>query len=118
MLTCSCFCDDAGFAHFFCEHNLPENVINFVASCMVEFFTLEVDACFSAVFGESRSEVERRGSSDVALTVGIHFSDEVGIIFEFEVSIFDLEDEGHEGFGDVSSSEVAESSIFIGERVV
>ena len=35
MLTCACFCNDTGLAHFFCKKYLTKYIVDFVSTCMV-----------------------------------------------------------------------------------
>ena len=43
MLAGSRFRDDARLAHFSCQQDLPNGVVDFMGTCVAEVFTLEVN---------------------------------------------------------------------------
>ena len=64
--------NDARLAHLACQEDLPDGVVDFVRSGVVEVFALEVEATAVAL-AQTSGEVEGRGSSGVVAEQGAEF---------------------------------------------
>ena len=60
VLSRAGFGDDAPLAHSHGQQSLPEAVVDFVRAGMQQVFALNVDARPAQVFGQPRSELQRR----------------------------------------------------------
>ena len=43
MLTGTCLGNDTGLAHLLCHQNLTDGIIDFMSTCMVQVFTLQIE---------------------------------------------------------------------------
>src|ERR1700752_3911944 len=62
MLAGSCFGDDSFFAHFACEQDLADGVIDLVGAGVAEILALEINFRPAELLCESLGEIERRFS--------------------------------------------------------
>ncbi len=73
MLSGTGFGNDAPLSHAAGQQRLTESVIDLVRAGVVEVFTLQENACATQMFAEAAGKVERRGSADVRLQIGLQF---------------------------------------------
>ena len=87
MLSGSGFCYDTGFSEIFCKKYLSDTMIDFVSSCMIESFILEVELRSSILLCYIRTIHERGWSSHVVCIQSMEIFEEFRIIFHRKKSI-------------------------------
>ncbi|MCY1389713.1 hypothetical protein D9M71_45150 [compost metagenome] len=105
--------DDALLAHALGQEDLADAVVDLVRAGVVQLFTLEVDLRAAAELGQTLGEVQRAWTSDVvALEVGQFFL-ECRIFLGQFIFTGQVEDQRHQGFGNVAATERAKQAVGI-----
>lgn len=106
--------DDAFLAHAPGQEDLADAVVDLVRAGMVQLLALEVDLRPAAVLGQALGEVQRARPADVvALEVG-QFLLERRVVLGLLVLAGEVEDQRHQGLGDVLAAEAAEQALGVG----
>ena len=64
MLAGTCFSNDAGFTHATRQHGLPDSVVDFVSTRVVEVFALEENLRSTLFLAHTRGVIDGRGAAD------------------------------------------------------
>ena len=105
--------DDAGLAHAPCEQDLAQRVVDLMRAGVIELVALEVDLRAAEPPGQSLREIERAWPADVMLEVEGELFGESGIIPRLAVCSLHLQDQRHQGLGDISAAIDAEVTAFV-----
>lgn len=108
------FSDDAGFSHSPGEENLAHGIVDFMSARMEEIFALEVNARAIEFAGETFGEVKRGGASAKFAEVIVELLLKFGIVLGAEIFLFQLLEGMHQRFGNITSTESAETAMSIG----
>ena len=105
--------DDALLAHAPRHHDLAEHIVDLVRAGVVQLLALEIDFCAAEMFGQALGEIERRRPADIIPEIAVHFGLECRIGFGLRVSLLQIEDQRHQGFGDKTAPENAEMPALV-----
>ncbi len=114
MLACAGLRDDAGLAHLPGQQGLTEHIVDLVRPGVVQVFSLQEDACAARMLAEPRGFVQRRRATGVVALQPIQFVEELLVTARLLVGGRDFLDDGHQRFGDESSSVDTEMALGVG----
>ena len=106
--------DDAGLAHAQGEQDLAEAVIDLVAAGMIELVALEPDLGAAEFLGQALGKIHRARLADIIAQEFIHLVGEGRIDLGRLIGGFQLKDERHQGFRDISAAEIAKTAGLVG----
>ena len=112
MLPGSGFGDDAALAHAACQQYLPDAVVDFVGTGVVQVFTLEVNPA-TVLLGQAVCQVEWGRASHVVAQQLVVFTLEVLTLQHFEVGVLQLFYTFVEDFGNVCPAELSVITFFV-----
>ena len=87
--------NDVLLAHALSKQNLPQDVINLVATGVIQILALEPDVS-ADISGELLRVVQRRGTSDISTLKPVELIEKILINAGLRVAIGDLTDNGHQ----------------------
>ena len=114
VLTGAGLRDDARLAHLTGQQGLTQHVVDLVRSSVVQVFSLEEDPRTTRVLAEPGGFVERRRPTAVVPLQAIQLIEEFLVTARLFVRGGDLLDDGHQRFGDESSSVDTEMALGVG----
>src|SRR5258706_1899759 len=114
MLTGAGFGDDARLAHALCEKDLADAIVDLVCAGVVELLALEIDFRAAEMARQPFREIERAGPADIMFEKAIKLGGKFGVVLGRFIGFFELQQQRHQGFGNITSAEGAEMSARIG----
>ena len=112
VLSGSGFGDDAALAHAACQQHLPDAVVDFVGTGVVQVFTLEVNPA-TVLLGQAVCQVEWGRASHVVAQQLVVFTLEVLTLQHLEVGVLQLFYTFVEDFGNVCPAELSVITFFV-----
>ena len=106
--------DDPGLAHAHGQEDLAHAVVDLVRARVVELLALEVDLRAPEFLGQALGEVHGARPADIVLEIAIQLGVEGRIGHGKPESGLQLMHQGHEGFGHVATTIIAEPARGIG----
>ena len=115
--------DDAFFAHALCQQNLPQAIIDFMRPRMIEILPLEDNGQINArlfldISRQTSGFIEGRGASDKGGGMMVELLSKVIIATGFVPLSFQLQQQRHEGLGDIASAIDAKMTALIGTDII
>ena len=104
---------DARLVHPHGEQSLPESVVHLVRAGVAEILALQINFRAAEFRAEIFAQVKRRRASDVLARALLELGAKFWIAARLFVGALELEQRGHQGFGDVLSAELAEVAAAI-----
>src|SRR5215467_1303584 len=102
MLACARLGDDARLAHALGQEDLPEAVVDLVSACVVQVLALEVDLRAAQVVRQMFGKIKRARPADIMLQKSAKLGLESRVLLRLRVGSFQLEEQRHQGFGDIT----------------
>ena len=103
---------DASLAHVAGDENLPEGIVDFMRTGVVEVFALEVE--FAPIFfAQAAGVIQRTGATDVIAQQGVKLSLECGTFDDVAVLRLQFLQYGMELFGNIGAAKRAVKTILI-----
>lgn len=118
MLVSAGLGNDALLAHAARDHDLAEHIVHLVRTGVIQLFPLEIDLGTTEMLGETLREIERGRAADIVPQVALHLRMECGIGLGRGVSLLQIEDQRHQGFGDETPTEIAEMAALVGTAAI
>ena len=114
MLARASLGDHARFAHAFGQQCLPHGVVHLVRAGMVEVFALQKYLRATELLRPAFGVIDRAGAADEMLEIVIQLGDKFGIVAILFISLIQLFQRAHQGFGDINAAVRAEVAGVIG----
>ncbi len=106
--------DHPRLAHALGQKHLAQHVVDLVAAGVIELVALEVDFGAAEVPGQPLGVVERARAAGIMRQEIIQLALELRIGLGLGIGLFQLEDERHQGLGDVAAAEKTEMPALVG----
>src|SRR4029077_3467617 len=100
-------------AHALGQKHLAQDVVDLVAAGVIQLVALEVDFGTIEVPGKPLGVIERAGTTGIMRQEIGELALELRIGLGLAISLLQLEDERHQGLGDVAAAEKAEMAAFV-----
>ena len=110
MLSGTGLGDDPLLAHFLCQQDLSQHVVNLVRTGVVQILPLQVNLAAAQVFGHPVCIIEHGRSAGVIPQQCPVLLQELRIVSVFVISFFQLMHCIHDGFRHILSAELSKSS--------
>ena len=112
------FSDDTGLAHAPCQQGLADHVVDFMGAGVVQLIAFHVELGTTKMLGQAISVIERRGAANVMLVIPGEIILKFRVGFGFFPGGFDLQNQGHQGFGHKAAAMDTETAILIRHAAV
>ena len=112
VLTSAGFGDNPLFAHFLCQQNLSQHVVDLVCAGVVQIFPLQIDLAAAQIFCHPVCVVQHRRSAGIVPEQCPVFFQKFRIIAVFGISCLQLMHCVHNGFRHILSAENPKSTYF------
>ena len=112
------FGNDALFAHPFGQEHLPENIVDFVGTGMVQILPLQIDFRPAQIFRHFFRIIEKRRASCVLFQQSVQFGDKFRVIFKTFIRFFQFVDRVHQRLGNILPAVNTESSFTHGDHLL
>src|SRR5208283_4571857 len=114
MLSSAGLRRDARLVHPHRQQSLAQSVVHLVRAGVAEVLALQIDFRTAEARGEILAEVERCRASDELARASLELGAKFWIATRLLVGALEIEERGHQGFGDVLAAELAEMAVAIG----
>src|SRR5690606_25993232 len=117
MLARAGFGNNALFAHFACQQNLSDAIVDLVRTGVVQVFTLEPDLRPAQLFRPAAGVIDRAGTPDKMRQFVPILSDKIRIFLVLFIGLIQLRNSVHQRFGDKNATVTAEMAPVVGKGI-
>ena len=105
--------NDSCFSHFLGQQCLPQNVIDFMGTGMVQIFSFKIDLCTSKIFRHLFCIIQQRRTVGIFPEQPVQLRTEFRIIFVMFIAFLQMLYLRHQRFRNITSAMDTVSTLFV-----